>query len=499
MWLRALGVKGRHLLVGGLIAACSGISEGVRPNLALVPISSCLLPCWQDLTCLTKRCCPFLSLWDPAVRITVASVSRYRWIVAIVLCCIILLIIACNALGLGLGTAGIATRGDPYSANACSVSGANFLMAGVGVSFIFSWLLILLVFVTFFVGGNVRTLACKPWETGEIYQALDILATSNNFLNFSNLIDPQLDISGIHSRCREGASIFDLLPQSQRMELKDSLNLSAYTDVFKQSAERLNVDLGGLVLLGEAGRLKLLMFANSGINDLNYTELIQQISKPTVKGSLLDLASTLETLESTQSDPEIKSNLSRQAMKLREIQNTTVSTMQGHLAQLNTSFQYLSSFAPTVQGKVQQTINNVEEAESSIQNTTHAVIRSVTQCLINKQVEYFRQYLNWVQDTIINDLLSCQPAIILLDNARILSCDYVTDPWNAFWFCLGWCTLFLIPSIIFAVKTAKHYRPVKNIAASPKFSEMTNFKFPRVQNAHAPTGMGLYEPPAPAP
>eukprot|EP00061_Rhincodon_typus_P002940 g18863.t1 len=82
----------------------------------------------QDLTCLTKRCCPFLSLWDPAVRITVASVSRYRWIVAIVLCCIILLIIACNALGLGLGTAGIATRGDPYSANACSVSGANFLM-----------------------------------------------------------------------------------------------------------------------------------------------------------------------------------------------------------------------------------------------------------------------------------------------------------------------------------------------------------------------------------
>ncbi|GCC41740.1 hypothetical protein chiPu_0025902, partial [Chiloscyllium punctatum] len=69
---------------------------------------------------------------------------------------------------------------------------------GVGFSFIFSWLLILLVFITFFVGGNVRTLVCKPWETGEIFQALDTLATSNNVFNLSNYIDLQVDISGLY-------------------------------------------------------------------------------------------------------------------------------------------------------------------------------------------------------------------------------------------------------------------------------------------------------------
>lgn len=29
---------------------------------------------------------------------------------------------------------------------------------------------------------------------------------------------------------------------------------------------------------------------------------------------------------------------------------------------------------------------------------------------------------------------------------------------NAFWFSLGWCTLFLLPSIILAVRLAKFYR-----------------------------------------
>ncbi|GCB78322.1 hypothetical protein scyTo_0017727 [Scyliorhinus torazame] len=60
---------------------------------------------------------------------SVKEYDYYRWIVGIVLCCIILLIIACNFLGLGFGTTGIATRNDSYGTNGCSLSGANFLMA----------------------------------------------------------------------------------------------------------------------------------------------------------------------------------------------------------------------------------------------------------------------------------------------------------------------------------------------------------------------------------
>lgn len=42
--------------------------------------------------------------------------------------------------------------------------------SGVGLSFFFAVPLILLVFATFLVGGNVQTLVCRSWESGELYQ-----------------------------------------------------------------------------------------------------------------------------------------------------------------------------------------------------------------------------------------------------------------------------------------------------------------------------------------
>lgn len=32
---------------------------------------------------------------------------------------------------------------------------------------------------------------------------------------------------------------------------------------------------------------------------------------------------------------------------------------------------------------------------------------------------------------------------------------------NGFWFGIGWCIFFFLPSIIFATKLAKHYRRMK--------------------------------------
>lgn len=41
---------------------------------------------------------------------------------------------------------------------------------GVAFSFLFAAPLILLVFATFLVGGNVQTLVCRSWESGELYE-----------------------------------------------------------------------------------------------------------------------------------------------------------------------------------------------------------------------------------------------------------------------------------------------------------------------------------------
>lgn len=44
------------------------------------------------------------------------------------------------------------------------------LCRGVGFSFIFSWLLMLLVLLTFFLGGNIYMLVCESWSSQQLFQ-----------------------------------------------------------------------------------------------------------------------------------------------------------------------------------------------------------------------------------------------------------------------------------------------------------------------------------------
>ena len=43
------------------------------------------------------------------------------------------------------------------------------------------------------------------------------------------------------------------------------------------------------------------------------------------------------------------------------------------------------------------------------------------------------------------------------------SCDNVSSliPQNGFWFGLGMCVFFMVPSLIFNIKLAKHFRKMK--------------------------------------
>lgn len=427
---------------------------------------------------------------SPQVAEASAQVKQYdyyRWVVSIVLCCIILLIIALNALGLGLGTAGIATREDAYGSNACSESGANFLMASVGFSFIFSPLLILLVFVTFYVGGNARTSGCKPWESGEIYQVIDELAGQNLVFDLSNVFNSSVSYSSLYRHCEEGKSLMLLLPDRQIADLEKYLDVNTYSGDIIRNVNQLNVDLSSLVLLDSASRRDLMTFESNIVEAASYTSPIGTENVQNLADNLIGLATGLAALAQNQGSLSIRTALNRQAEGLRQIRQTDLEPLRQNLAQLNGTLQDLAAFAPIVQSRIRNTIQNIDVAQAEIISTTRNIIKNVSECLTTSEVEYFRQYLQWIRAMIMDNLFSCQPAVILINNIFVILCDNIIDPWNAFWFCLGWCTLFLIPSIIFAVKTAKHYRAIQNEIGSPALSEMMQFKFPRVENSYGHT------------
>lgn len=46
---------------------------------------------------------------------------------------------------------------------------------------------------------------------------------------------------------------------------------------------------------------------------------------------------------------------------------------------------------------------------------------------------------------------------VLLSPSKLTPCPLLQ---NAFWFCLAWCTFFLLPSVVFAIKTSKYFHPI---------------------------------------
>ncbi|XP_008006124.3 prominin-2 isoform X2 [Chlorocebus sabaeus] len=359
--------------------------------------------------------------------------ETYRWIVGCVLCSVVLLVALCNLLGLNLGIWGLSAREDPSQPEAKGKAGAHFLMAGVGLSFLFAAPLILLVFATFLVGGNVQTLVCQSWESGELFEFADTPGNLPPSMNLTHLLGLRKNIS-IHQayrQCKEGAALWTVL------QLNDSYDLEEHLD-------------------------------------------ISQIQRPVVKTSTEQLAQELEGLAQAQGSSVLGQRLQEEAHGLRNLHQEKVVPQQSLVAKLNLSVRALESSAPNLQLETSDVLANVTYLKGELPAWATRILRNVSECFLAREMGYFSQYVAWVREEVTQRIATCQPLSGALDNSRVILCDMVADPWNAFWFCLAWCTFFLIPSIIFAVKTSKYFRPIRKRLSSTSSEETQLFHIPRV-------------------
>lgn len=172
----------------------------------------------------------------------VTSPAARRWIGCIALCCMVVLVLAFNYLGLLCGTLGYDKHASPTTRGCISNTGGTMLMAwvtgsvsvniltwrkgvkewvdtsvchhdafrglaspltvsaclpvfhsGVGFSFIFSWVLMGVVTALFLAGGNMEKLVCDPFHTKELFKAsLFVFSLAVWSLCFPGLLTPVL-------------------------------------------------------------------------------------------------------------------------------------------------------------------------------------------------------------------------------------------------------------------------------------------------------------------
>ncbi|XP_043993248.1 prominin-2 [Gambusia affinis] len=378
------------------------------------------------------------------------------WSVGVVLCCVILLVVVCNILGLILGPLGFSPKVDPTNRSSTSNYGGIFLMTSAGLSFLFSWLFMIIVLVLFLLGGNVYTLICRPWSNGELLQFIDTPGLIPNFELGSALgLKSKINLSHVYRDCKQNHPLWTTFRLYELIDLGNVLNVSKYTAQVDKEFENTNITLSSANILSPE-LIKKLENISSKATDFNGTAITNQMNDILS----INLNKTAEKLDNTslKQPTAMKNELQNEALKLRLIQADIETTIFPQVINLKSSIRDLQSTSKKINGTVGEVLRKTQAAQDFLNTSTTQIVKTESRKFLNCQLDYFTAYTDWAKTMITQQLGRCGPVALAVDSIENVLCVNIVESLNAFWFSLGWCIVFFIPSIIFSMKLAKYYR-----------------------------------------
>ncbi|XP_015450442.1 prominin-1 isoform X9 [Pteropus alecto] len=391
--------------------------------------------------------------------------DSYRWLSSLVICCFLTLVTTFYSLGILCGIFGYDPNASPTRRGCISNTGGIFLMTGVGISFLFCWLLMIIVVLTFVIGGNVEKLVCEPYQNRKLFQVLDTpyLLNENWKYYLSGIIfnkpDINLTFGQIYSDCKENKGIYATLKLENRYNISEYLNVQEYTENINSYFDNLNIKIDNIVLLDDAGRRSLMDFVSSGVDRINYDAYLAETTKAPTKVNLLLFADVLQEKANQLPPGNLRSSLIRNEQMIRRIYHDQVIPLELSMKGIYRSIQELQYKSSGLGASVSDIISSLDSAQKFIVKNISSIIIKASKKYGNTILGYFKLYLQWVKVSITEQIAACKPVATALDSAvDVFLCNYIVEPMNLFWFGIGKATIFLLPAIIFAVKLAKYYR-----------------------------------------
>ncbi|XP_051020847.1 prominin-1 [Acomys russatus] len=395
--------------------------------------------------------------------------DSYWWLAGLIVCFLLTLIVTFFYLGLFCGVYGYDKHATPTRRGCISNTGGIFLMAGVGFSFLFCWILMILVVLTFVVGTNVEKLLCEPYANKKLLQVLDtpyLLREEWQFylsgLLFNN---PNINLTfeQVYRDCKRGRGVYATFQLDNVYNISENFDINKHTGNIINELENLNVNIGSFELLDKAGRKSLEDFAHSGIDAIDYSLYLKEAEKPPTKVDLLTFASSLEAKANQLPEGNLKQALKTDAKNIKAIHQQQVLPLQQSLNTLKRSVSTLTHTSDKLLEKVNKTLGSLDSAQHFVNSNISSIVIGETKTFGKTIIGYFEHYLQWVLYAITEKMTSCKPVATAMDSAvNGILCGYVADPLNLFWFGIGKATALLLPAVIIAVKLAKYYRRMES-------------------------------------
>ncbi|XP_064630373.1 prominin-1-like isoform X2 [Lineus longissimus] len=398
--------------------------------------------------------------------------DKYRWYGGIGLGCLLIMIAGFQYIGCIIGAVTYRPKVDPTERSCCNQTGANFLMASVGFAFIFSWLLMLLTSLTFIVGGNLQKLMCEPLldPNFKIFKTLidkpNGILGDGYFLSGMILGDNKINltISGVLSDCKNHKSAWKALKLNNLIDLSSATDYKSQFNIEDDLKNNNNIDLSGVTTV--TGDLMTTLDKLKQSLNADFTLMIAELSKDSVKTPLTPYADGLisEAGKAGVTGTTAEGELRAEAATIKALDGTEVQTTDTARVAFNASLTTIQTDKLQVQLDIDAVNTSLIDLQSYLQNNASTLVTTEVVVYAQRLLGILESFVNETLSAVENKVGICTPLWNFYDSiVGTLVCGSIVDTVNGLWFCLGWATIFFIPSIIISVKLYKYLRVCRPI------------------------------------
>ncbi|XP_060065632.1 prominin-1-A-like [Ylistrum balloti] len=343
----------------------------------------------------------------------------YLWYGGIAIPCVVILAVMFYYIGIMFGTFG---DRPGVGAQCCNKgAGSNLLVCGVVWSFLFASILMLVVLIMFLVGGGIYGIMCRELNKGvenvQLYEPVvdEVLNIQISKLLYDNNAPANLTLGGILDDCKNNKALYTAVKLKHLFDLDALLNTTEVTAEIDKVMENTLPNIGNISIIPTDLKNKLNEFSNSGVASINFTQYTTQLDKQILTSPLSEAITDLNHAAAA-TDPT----------------NTAASESLRN------------------QSVILQNLENEEIANMSQQFTLQQVTRNIS--------SYVQLEIDGVKNQIKNNIGKCQPLYAATQTASDAFCLITLDPFNGFWFGLGWGLSAFIFCMVFALCLASLYQ-----------------------------------------
>ncbi|KAJ8318892.1 hypothetical protein KUTeg_003983 [Tegillarca granosa] len=385
----------------------------------------------------------------------------YWWYAGIGTSCLILLVVLFYLLSMLFGVFG---ERPGHGAQCCNKGAANnFIVAGVVCSFLFAWILMLLVLILFTIGGMSYILFCRNLNNGvENIEKYEVIVESVASVSLKSTLygDKNVDISigSVLRDCKNNMALYSALKLENKFDLQQLLDVSQVTkEVDKIRNQGFLEDIGNIQIIPTDLQDQLNNFASSGIGTVNFTQYDEQFNKNVINFDFTATINNLKRAENSSRNSDEAAAIRAQREALEDLNQNEINWLRGNITNLNTSISNLRD-KTNILNVTNSLIASLETAQKDFNNNGKTIVNNTMQATLNSIVATITREASDLVNMITNDTGKCRQVYDSAQDITDAICITILDPLNGFWFGMGWALFFYIPCIIFGLCLGNLYQ-----------------------------------------